>query len=339
MRIQLEVLVRRGAIAESRHRVQAIACGADGRAALETEGAALVTSFRSAAKPFQCLPLVERGHADRWGFDDEHLAIMCASHVGSAYHRKLAGDILDRIGLTADDLACGFHPPADPEARERIERQLDSHSKLYNNCSGKHAGMLCLARSEGWPIRGYEHADHPLQQLMKETIASLAGVPAGTLGVGIDGCSAATFGMPIPAMARAWARLATGAAGGDAREAALARIRSSMSRFPVAVGGDGELSTELMRATSGRWTAKGGAEGLQCLAIPERGLGVVLKVEDGNARALAPATCAVLDALGVWAAGEEAATETLRRPIVKNYAGMDAGAIEAVVRHLAPVTH
>ena len=337
MRTQLDVLVWRGAIAESRHRVHAVVCDVDGRSPLETDGADLVTSFRSSAKPFQCLPLLERGHADRWGFTDEQVAIMCASHIGSAYHLGLVKEILARIGLDAEHLACGFHMPQDPESRTMLERHPEKRSKLYNNCSGKHAGMLCLALSESWPVRGYEQPDHPLQRLMKETIADLAGVPAGTLGVGVDGCSAATFGLPIRAMARAWARLAAAGAGGDAREAALCRIRTSMGRYPVAVGGDGELTTQIMQITGGRVTAKGGAEGLQCLGIAEHGLGIVLKIEDGQARGLGPATCEWMDQLDLWKPEEAAQLETLRHPVVKNHAGEDVGRLEATVRHLAPL--
>ncbi len=339
MRIQLDVLIWRGAIAESRHRVQAVACPPEGGLVLESDGADLVTSFRSAAKPFQCLPLVERGHADRWGFTDEQLALMCASHTGSEYHLRVVSGILERIGLRPEDLACGFHPPADPESRALLEREPERRSKLYNNCSGKHAGMLCLARSEGWPVRGYAEADHPVQRLMLDTVADLAGVPATTIATGVDGCGAVTFGLSITAMARAWARLGAASAGGDARAAALARIRSVMSRHPVAVGGAGQLTTRLMEATGGRLTAKGGAEGLQCLAIPERGLGVVLKTEDGAERALGPATAAVLDLLDFWRENERAAAEALRRTVVKNHAGDEVGFIEASVRHLAPAMH
>jgi L-asparaginase II len=339
MRIQLDALVWRGAIAESRHRLQAVACTPAGDIALETEGANLVTSFRSSAKPFQCLPLVERGHADRWGFTDEHIALMCASHTGSEYHLNLVREILDRIGLAAEDLACAFHLPSDPASRESLERNPGSRSKLYNNCSGKHAGMLCLALSEGWPVRGYAEAGHPLKRLMQETVADLAGVPAPTLVTGVDGCGAVTFGMPIAAMARAWARLGAASAGGDAREAALTRIRSTMTRYPVAVGGEGELTTRLMQVTGGRVTAKGGAEGLQCLTVPERRLGVVVKAEDGAMRGLGPAVLAVLEELKVWLPDDAGAVETLRRPLIRNYAGDEVGYLEATVRHLAPTLH
>jgi L-asparaginase II len=336
MRIQLDVLVWRGTIAESHHRVQAVACTPAAEVALETDAAATVTSFRSSAKPFQCLPLVERGHADRWGFSDEQLAVMCASHTGSEYHVRLVTGILERIGLGAEDLACGYHPPLDPVSRAALEREPERRSKLYNNCSGKHAGMLCLARSEGWPVAGYATADHPLQRLMKDTVAEMAGVPAATLSTGVDGCGAVTFGLPIAAMARAFARLGTARSGGDAREAALARIRSAMVRYPLTVSGAGELTARLMQIGGGRIVAKGGAEGLQCLALPERRLGLVLKAEDGAARAMGPAVAAVLDLLDVLDGEARAAMEEFRRPVVRNCAGDEVGSLEATIRQLAP---
>lgn len=336
MRIQLDVLVWRGSIVESRHRVQAIACSPDAGVLLATEAADLATSFRSSAKPFQCLPLVERGHADRWGFSDEQLAVMCASHTGSDDHLALVTGILERIGFGAADLACGWHMPKDPASRERLERDPALRSKLYNNCSGKHAGMLCMARSEGWPARGYETVDHPLQRVIRDTVAELAGVPAGTLAVGVDGCGAATFGLPIAGMARAFARLGAARSGGDAREAALARIRAAMMRYPAVVGGAGELTTQLMEIGGGRILAKGGAEGLQCIALPQQRLGVTLKAEDGASRGLGPAAIAVLELLDALPGTAPPALDELRRPIVRNYAGAEVGFIEATVRHLAP---
>jgi len=336
MRIQLAVLAWRGPIVESRHRVQAIACTSDADVALETDGADLATSFRSSAKPFQCLPLLERGHADRWGFTDEQVAVMCASHTGSAHHLRLVTEILERIGLGADDLACGWHLPRDPASRERLERDPAQRSRLYNNCSGKHAGMLCMARSEGWPVRGYATAEHPLQRLIRDTVAELAGVPASTLAIGVDGCGAATFGLPIAGMARAFARLGAARSGGDPRDAALARIRSAMIRYPVAVGGEGELSTQLMEIGAGRILAKGGAEGLLCVALPQQRLGITLKAEDGASRGLGPAAVAVLELLDALPETAPADLDELRRPIVRNYAGDEVGYIEATVRHLAP---
>ena len=149
MRALIEVVVRRGDIPESRHRVQAALSNPGGALEAETAEPHLITTFRSAAKPFQLLPLVERGHAERWRWSDEELAVMAASHTGSAYHVRQVTGILERLGLSPAHLACGYHEPLDPESRVLLAADPGARSPLYNNCSGKHAGMLCLALSEG----------------------------------------------------------------------------------------------------------------------------------------------------------------------------------------------
>ena len=336
MRLHIDAIVWRGPIAESRHRFQAAVSTADGSLAAETEDAGAVTTFRSAAKPFQLLPLVERGHAARWGFDDESLAVMTASHTGSRYHVALVAGILARLGLSERDLACGFHEPPDPEALARIRVHAEERSSLYNNCSGKHAGMLALALAEGWPTRGYEQADHPVQQLMRKTVAEACGVAPESLAVGVDGCSVSVFGLPLTGMARAYAKLAVARSDGDARERALARIREAMRAWPRATGGASRLSSELMERTAGRLVAKGGAEGLECVGLPGAGLGLALKCEDGHSRAIGPALMGLLDQLGALDAGENAKFADLRRPVIRNHAGLEVGSLTAEVRVLEP---
>lgn len=336
MRLSIDVTVWRGTIAESRHRFQAAVAAPDGPLVAETDDAHAVTTFRSAAKPFQLLPLVERGHADRFGFDDETLAVMSASHTGSRYHVDLVARALQRIGLSDRDLACGFHEPLDPESLARIRRHPEDRSPLYNNCSGKHAGMLALALAEGWPTRGYEQAGHPVQQLMRKTVAEACGLPPESLAVAVDGCSVSVFGVPLAAMARAYARFVAASAGGGARDRALARIREAMRAWPRATGGAGRLSTELMERTGGRLVAKGGAEGLECAGLPGRRLGIALKCEDGQARGLGPALLALLDHLGFAADEEVERLADLRRPVIRNHAGLEVGALTAEARVLEP---
>lgn len=336
MRFQLDVVVWRGAIAESRHRLEAAVSDPHGRLLAATSVPELVTTFRSAAKPFQLLPLVERGHADRWGFGEEELAVMAASHTGSPYHLGLVTGILRRIGLAERDLACGYHDPVDPASLDHLRTHPESRSPLYNNCSGKHAGMLALALAEGWPAAGYQHPDHPVQQLMRRSVAESCGLAAGELLVAVDGCSASVFALPLGAMARGYACLAAAADDGDARARALARIRRAMLRYPRAVSGAGRLSNELTEKSEGRVLAKGGAEGLKCLALPERGLGVALKCVDGQARALGPAVVAVLERLEALDAERLSALAEWREPVMKNAAGIEVGTLRAEIRSLAP---
>lgn len=325
--MRLDVVAWRGTIPESRHRVHLAVSDAAGRLTFATVPDGVSTSFRSAAKPFQLLPLVERGHAERWGWSDEELAIMAASHTGSARHVERVAGILERLGLTDRHLACGYHEPLDPGSRDRL-RAGAAPSPLFNNCSGKHAGMLCLARSEGWPVEGYERADHPVQRAMRAAVAHCTGTPEAELAVAVDGCGVSVFGLPLAGMARAYARLAAAVPDGDARERALARIRHAMQTHAWAIGGEGRLSTALIEATGGRLTAKGGAEGLQCVALPD-GRGLAVKCEDGNPRAVGPATIAALARLGALHDEVRARLAAWERPVVRNAAGQDVGRLEA----------
>jgi L-asparaginase II len=329
--LQIEVHVRRGSVVESRHLVQAAISDPAGSITACTEHGDRVTTFRSSAKPFQLLSLVERGHAERWGLSDEQLAVMVASHTGSVYHRELVAGLLRRFGCSEADLACGYHEPLDPEALAEVRAHPERRSALFNNCSGKHAGMLGLARSEGWPTQGYERAEHPVQQLMHRTVAEACGIPSGALEVAVDDCGVSVFALPLAAMARGYARLAAASASGDRRERALQRIRQAMAAHPRATGGPGRFSSLLIEATRGRLVAKGGAEGLECMAVTTAGLGIAVKVEDGQTRAAGPAVIALLEHLGMLEPEERTRLGSARRPLIFNPAGLEVGSIEGTV--------
>ena len=326
----LEVQLWRGAIPESRHRLQAAVCDSAGHVVFATESPHLVTTLRSAAKPFQLLSLVERGHADAFGFGSEELAVMAASHTGSARHTALVRRILERIGCTVADLACGAEKPIDSEARVLLRRNGEAPSALHHNCSGKHSGMLALCVAEGWPTAGYQKPDHPLQKLMHRTVAEVCGLGADQVPYAIDGCSVCVFGMPLTAMARGYARLASAAMSGDAREAALARIRDAMRAHPWAVGGATRFSTSLMEAAP-HLVAKGGAEALECIGWPERGLGIAIKCEDGGSRAVGPAVMLLLEQLGAVDAHARAKMAAWVDPVVHNAAGLEVGVLRATL--------
>lgn len=333
MPLHIEAVVRRGATDESRHRLHAVVTDRDGTVVAATERPDFVTTIRSAAKPFQLLPLVERGHADRWGFGPEHLALMSASHTGSRRHLEIVREILARIGVGEEALACGYHDPEDRESLADVFARSPGRSRLYNNCSGKHAGLLALARAEGWPVEGYERLEHPVQQLLRDTIADVCGVAPGTMGHGVDGCGLVVFSLPLSAMARGYARLATAVEqpGSDARGVALGRIGRAMLAHPRLVEGAGRTSTQLMEASRGRGIAKCGAEGLQLVGRVDRGLGLAVKCEDGAMRPLGPAVVAILEHLG-WLSGEELERlADVRRLPVTNAAGSVVGSIEARV--------
>jgi len=275
--------------------------------------------LRSTAKPFQALAVLLSGAANAFGLSAEELAVVCGSHSGSGRHVSLVRGLLDRLGLSEADLACGPQPPGDREAARRLAEAGQAPSRLHNNCSGKHAGMLALARQLGAPVLGYERPEHPVQQTIAEVVGGLAGVPVATLFAGIDGCSAPVLGLPAAGLARLYAQLAEG------RMPALGRIRDAMQRHPELVAAEDALDTRAMRAAPGRLLCKGGAEGLLAagLAGGEAGeeVGLALKVEDGGGRALALLLGAVLAA---WGLGEAAEAVGIRREVT-DWAGQVVG--------------
>jgi L-asparaginase II len=332
----IRVAVLRGGTLESEHAVEGVVVDTRGAVLAATERPDRVTFFRSSAKPFQLLPLVERGHADALGLEERHLALMAASHNGEPRHVQGTLEILAAAGARVEDLECGFHYPEDGETADRLRRADPAErTAAYNNCSGKHAGMIALARSEGWPVAGYTRPDHPVQQLMRRTIAELCAADEAAMPYAVDGCSASNPALPLLAMARGFARLAAARAdapgsGAEAtRTRALARIRAAMVAHPAMVAGQGRFCTDLMVATRGRLATKTGAEGLQLVAVPGRDLGIAVKAVDGARRAVAPALVGWLLALGLVDPAEAAALGAHARPAVTNHRQLVVGTIEA----------
>ncbi|MBV9109108.1 MAG: asparaginase, partial [Gemmatimonadetes bacterium] len=190
------VEVTRGGVVESRHRVHAAVVDADGRLRAYAGDPDLVTFFRSAAKPLQALPLVEDSAYDRYGLTLEELALCCGSHTGSAEHVRVATRILEKAAVTTEDLACGAHAPGDPAERRRLEEARLEPGRVHNNCSGKHAGMMMLARARGWEPADYNRPEHPVQQRMLSEVARWSQVPSEAIGVANDGCGVVCFALP-----------------------------------------------------------------------------------------------------------------------------------------------
>jgi len=281
----------RGDLVESAHRVSVAVVDRDGRLVASAGDPVLVTFWRSAAKPFQALPLVADGAADRFGFGAEELALAVASHSSEPVHLEVASAMLRKIGLDESALACGPHPPMSPAIAEQVVRQGIIMTPRWSNCAGKHAGMLALALAHGWPVVGYAERGHPVQQRILAEVERWTDVPAGQLAQGVDGCTAVAFGLPLRAMALAYARF------GVSNESATGRLRDAMVRHPDLVAGQDRLETDLGRAVPGRAIAKVGADGIFCATLPAAGLGVALKVEDGDMRSSALALLAVFRAL------------------------------------------
>lgn len=292
----------------------------DGRSAEGSAGGGLVASLgdvetpflpRSSCKILQAMPMVESGAADAAKLTPRRLALACASHQGSAAHADLAAAWLTEMGLGEADLECGPQPPDDAETREALRAMSEAPSQLHNNCSGKHTGFLCQARHLGEPTAGYIGPEHAVQRAVAAATAELAGEDLS--GHAIDGCSAPNFALSPTGLARAMARIAAAetALTGARREAAI-RLREAMAAHPFEVGGEGRSCTELMRAGYGRFAIKTGAEGSFVAILPERGLGVALKIDDGDTEAAECAMTAILVALGALDAADPRVAKRLR---------------------------
>jgi L-asparaginase II len=283
------VEVMRGTITESRHRGHVVAVVEEGRVVAFLGAPEMITYLRSSAKPFQTIPLVASGAADRFGFTEKEIALACASHSGEPIHTELALSMLEKIGLEPDALKCGTHEPFSAAETRRLRERGEAPSVLQNNCSGKHAGMLALALQLDAPTATYDSPDHPVQRAVQETIARFSGFPTEDLAVGVDGCGVPVFGMTVRAMALMYARLVTPPPDlDDAARRACQRIVAAMIAYPEIIGGTSDrLDTEMMRAAKGRLISKVGAEGVYTVGVLPchdwpTGLGLALKIEDGD---------------------------------------------------------
>ena len=293
--LALDVVITRGALVESLHRVHAAAVNASGELIGSSNNPQLVTHWRSCAKPFQIMPLLEQGGFDTIGWGDDQLALACGSHGGEPEHVALARGMLASIGMEEGDLACGPHDPLSARGLKILRESGERPTRLHNNCSGKHSAMLARAHTAGWAPEGYERAEHPVQEECLAEVAKWSGVDAGSIGRAIDGCGVVVFALPLAGMARAYARLAD-----QARRSheVPSRIVHAMQTRPFLVGGSDRFDSAIIEATDGRVVAKVGAEGVHSVAIIDEGIGIALKVECGAQRAQFPAVIAVLQHYG-----------------------------------------
>lgn len=317
------VAVLRGDRIESRHAVHVAVVDEASQLVASVGDPQTFTFLRSAAKPFQALPLVEDGIVEDLSLTQEELALCCASHSGEPIHTRLVSSILAKIGLTEDSLECGPHLPFSESEAKRILRNGGEAAPIHNNCSGKHAGMLALAVHHGWDRGGYVDKEHPVQRRMLREMARWTGVAEESIGLGIDGCAVVCFAVSLKRMAGAFARFGAAAL----RNESPAAIVSAMTAHPALVAGSGRLDTALMERAGERVLTKTGAEGVHGAALSERGLGIALKVEDGGRRAADVALIRVLEELEVLDARDFTDLAAFRRPAVKNTRGDRVGQI------------
>jgi L-asparaginase II len=333
--------VTRGALVESRHRGFIAVANAEGELIASLGDVKVTAFYRSAAKLFQAVPLITSGAADHFGFTPRELAAIIGSHSGEDAHREAVAAILTKIGLDETALQCGTHMPFDEATAQKLRVEGKQPTILHNNCSGKHAGMLALARFLGAPIEHYLHSGHPAQRQIRAALAHFACVPADEIIVAVDGCSAPVFAVTVEAMARSYARL-VGWEHSDLEEnlrAAARRVVESMIEYPEMIGGTrGRLDTDLMRVARGRMISKVGAEGVHLLGVlPEArypsGLGIAIKVEDGDTRrARDPVVIETLRQLGLLGKEQCAQLAGYARAAVRNHQRLEVGEVRPCFR-------
>jgi L-asparaginase II len=283
--------------------------------------------MRSASKPLQALLVVLTGAANQFELSERELAICCASHCGSAEHVATVRSILGKLGLSDEDLECGWHWPGDVEERNRLIRAGEQPGTPHSNCSGKHCGMLASALAMGEPTRGYSRLEHPVQQATLKIIADMCVLPEGQIHIGIDGCGVPTFGMPLAPMARSYARLTMPEALDSELAAACHRICAAMAAAPVMVSGKGSFNSRLLEVAGHKVTCKGGAEGLFLLGIRDRDMGIAIKDAGGNLQPAA--TLAALRQLEVLSAEQIEQLADFVQPQLRNHREELVGQVEA----------
>ncbi len=324
---EFRIVAVRGSLDESVHHLSAVVVGADGRRVAHTGDPELFTFWRSASKPFQLLPLVEDGGVGRFGLDDEMLALACGSHNAEPAHRAVGARWLAAVGLEESQLSCGGHPSLWAAQAETMVREGVVPTPLWSNCSGKHAGLLALAKLHGWPTEGYEAIEHPVQNRVAKAVAEYTQVPQDQLVWAVDGCTAAAVALPLSGMATAYAALGAGVT------PALAHIRDAMMAYPLMVAGSERIDTVLMRAWPGRVVAKIGAEGVFSAALPTLGVGLTLKIHDGDMRCAGYALIALLEQITAHLdpAGDWPIDDLIRwqSPLIRNTRGVVTGLFQA----------
>lgn len=323
--------VTRGGRVESLH-LGRIAVMDDGGHVVRSHGATGKPVFpRSTVKALLALPLVETGAADRVGLTDAELALACASHNGEPRHAATAASMLARIGRDVVCLECGAHWPTFDRAAHELAASGAQPSALHNNCSGKHAGLICLAVDQSLDPRGYIDPAHAAQRQVTDALVMATSVPHNETNRGLDGCSMPTYAIPLTALATGFARFGTGRNFSSGYASAAARLRSAVASNPFMVAGSGRFDTTLMAHFGTRIFCKMGAEGVMVASLPELGLGIAIKTDDGANRAAEVAMAALLLDLGtsLWNDADRVVLAGLSHQVMKNWNGREVGTLRA----------
>lgn len=332
MPAELLAAVRRGGWDESLHYGHVAVVDGRGRLITSVGDPDQPIFLRSAAKPFQALALVMSGALQRFSLDERDLAIACASHTAEAVHVAQVQHILRAADLDASLLQCGAHPPGDREAAEELRRSGQSPTSLHSNCSGKHSGMLAVAKHLGADLGTYLSPDAPGQRLILRLIAEVMDLREGEIGIAVDGCSAPVFRVPLRALALGFARLAQPESAPKELQGALTQVRDAILRHPYLVAGRRRIGPDLMAAGAPRIVAKTGAEAVFGVGDSVQGQGLAIKVMDGAERAMGPALVESLRQARFLSAEEVQGLRSWHHPELCNFAGIAVGDIEPRVR-------
>lgn len=303
---EILVEVTRGPLVENVHRGHVAVVDWQGNLLYSAGAPHHLTYWRSSAKPFQALPVVESGAADRFGIVPKELALFCASHSGEKIHTETVLGIFQKIGLDPSLLQCGVHMPYHAETARSMTQAGEKPTSLHSNCSGKHSGMMTLIAHLGYDPATYLQLGHPLQQLILDYVAEFCDYPRQEIVIGTDGCGVPVHGLPLFNMALAYARLVH-PQGDQKRIAACRRITDAMMTHPEMVGGTERFCTDLMSAAQGALVGKAGAAGVYCVGLMREGIGIAVKCEDGSSRGRDPVVVEILQQLGALT-GEQLAS-------------------------------
>ncbi len=324
--------VLRGSTVESSHRGALAIVDADGGVHTALGDIDRPIFPRSAVKVLQALPLVESGAADRFGLNDEELALACASHGGEARHAETAARMLAKAGVDVAALECGTHWPYNDSAIKALAAAGEQPSALHNNCSGKHSGFVCLGcmlaggQDRRDFISGYLQPQHPVMRQVTASLQAATDWDLSNTPVGTDGCSIPTFAVPLRNLALGFARVGTGVGLRAGRAAAARRLRAAVASAPFMVAGSGRFDTRVMERLGDRVFCKVGAEGVYCAAVPELGLGVAIKMDDGNtARACEVVMAVVIERLLALDEADAAFMEGFSHTVMRNWNGIEVG--------------
>jgi L-asparaginase II len=323
----LLVEVTRGPAVESRHRGHLVVVDADDRLIFAAGDPERLIFPRSALKPLQALPTHALGAAEAFGLTGPEVAVMAASHGAEPFHLEAVRGILAKIGATESDLHCGPHMPGNPAASAELIRRGETPRAIHNNCSGKHAGMLTLARLLEAPLAGYHEPEHPVQEEIRSLLLGVCGVETGRLGWGTDGCGVPNYRIPLRALALGFARIARAERLPQPLDAGARTLAGAICAHPAYVSGSAAFCAEMIGTLQGAVIAKSGAEGVYALGLTGRGWGMALKMEDGSPRGVPAVVTAFLDAVGLLTGTARESLSRFRQPGVINTRGDTVGEV------------